>query len=211
MKVASISGSGTTAIGQMSFVDEPSGGLKFLATSGTISSGTSAVDFNSSILTTTYGAYMFVFEAVFDSVSSGSESIVARLSADNGSTIPSSGYRTANWRVNEGGTTSYRSEGTVAELRLGRMNGVYQGNAAGEGLYGKMFLYDPTTSSMQTRMEYQFITIADRNTGYTDESLTFITGASAQSEPLATNFIRFFPNSGTFEGGVIRCYGIVDS
>ena len=211
MKVASISGSGTTAIGQLSFVDTPSGGLQFLATSGTISSGTSAVDFNSSILTTTYGAYMFVFEAVFDSVSSGSESIVARLSADNGSTIPSSGYRTANWRVNEGGTTSYRSEGTVAELRLGRANGVYQGNAAGEGLYGKMFLYDPTTSSMQTRMEYQFITIADRNTGYTDESLTFLTGASAQSEPLATNFIRFFPNSGTFEGGVIRCYGIVDS
>ena len=76
---------------------------------------------------------------------------------------------------------------------------------------GKMFLYDPTTSSMQTRMEYQFVTIADRNTGYTDESVTFLTGASAQSDPLATNFIRFFPNSGTFEGGVIRCYGIVDS
>ena len=186
------------------------GGLVYLATSGTISSGTSAVDFNSSILTTTYGAYVFIFEAVFDSVSSGSEGIVARLSADNGSTIPSSGYRTCNFRLNEGGSSDYRSQGTIAELRLSR-SGVFQGNAAGEGLYGKMSLYDPTTSSMQTRMEYQFVTIADRNTGNGDESLTYVTGASAQSEPLATNFIRFFPNSGTFEGGVIRCYGIVDS
>jgi len=210
MKVASITGSGTSAVGQLSFVDTPSAGLQYLATSGTISSGTSAVDFNSSILTTTYGAYVFIFEAVFDSVSSGSNGIVARLSADNGSTIPSSGYRTCNFRLNEGGSSDYRSQGTIAELRLSR-SGVFQGNAAGEGLYGKMSLYDPTTSSMQTRMEYQFVTIADRNTGNGDESLTYVTGASAQSEPLATNFIRFFPNSGTFEGGVIRCYGIVDS
>ena len=187
------------------------GGLVYLATSGTISSGTANVDFNSSIITSTYGTYMFMFEAVFDSVASGSEGINARLSTDNGSNIPANSYRTANWRVNEGGTTSYRSEGNRSDLRLSRANGVYQGNAAGEGLYGKMFLYDPTTSSMQTRMEYQFVTIADRNTGYTDESVTFLTGASAQSDPLATNFIRFFPNSGTFEGGVIRCYGIVDS
>jgi len=187
------------------------GGLVFLATSGTISSGTSAVDFNSSILTTTYGAYMFIFEAVFDSVSSGSEGIAALLSNDNGSTIPTSGYRTCNWRVNEGGHNDFRSQGTIAKLSLGKANGVYQGNAAGEGVYGKMFLYDPTTSSMQTRMEYQLVTIADRNTGHGDESLTYVTGASAQSEPLGTNFIRFLPDSGTFEGGVIRCYGIVDS
>ena len=215
VSLAKLSATGTKDVttflrGDNSFA-EVGGGLKFLATSGTISSGTSAVDFNSSILTTTYGAYVFVFEAVFDSVSSGSEGICARLSADNGSTIPSSGYRTINWRVGEGGYNNYSSQGTISELRLGRMNGTYQGNATGEGLYGKMFLYDPTTSSMQTRMEYQLITISDRTSGYSDEAVQFVTGASAQSEPLATNFIRFFPNSGTFEGGVIRCYGIVDA
>jgi hypothetical protein len=57
-------------------------------------------------------------------------------------------------------------------------------------------------------MNYRGVSIADRNTGYGDESITHWIGASCEAEPSAVNFIRFLPRSGTFESGTIKLYGI---
>jgi hypothetical protein len=207
MKVASISGSGATAIGQMSFVDEPSGGMTLL-NSTSISSGTSAVDFNSSLITSTYKLYVFHVIGLFDSVTSGSNGIGMRFSADNGSSVASSGYRTHNRRYNEGGYTDYSINGsTISEMRITEMVGVYHGMSTGEGIDMTIEVYDPL-ASRQTRMNYRGVSIADRNTGYGDESITHWIGASCEAEPSAVNFIRFLPRSGTFESGTIKLYGI---
>jgi hypothetical protein len=207
MKVASISGSGATAIGQMSFVDEPSGGMTLL-NSTSISSGTSAVDFNSSLITSTYKLYVFHVIGLFDSVTSGSNGIGMRFSADNGSSVSSSGYRTHNRRYNEGGYTDYSINGsTISEMRITEMVGVYHGMSTGEGIDMTIEVYDPL-ASRQTRMNYRGVSIADRNTGYGDESITHWIGASCEAEPSAVNFIRFLPRSGTFESGTIKLYGI---
>ncbi len=193
--------------GNLSFVDAPSGGMTLL-NSTTISSGTATVDFNSSLITSTYKVYVFHVIGLFDSVTSGSTGIGMRFSADNGSSVASSGYRTLNRRFNEGGHTDYSINGsTISEMRITEMNGVYHGMSTGEGIDMQIEVYDPL-ASRQTRMNYRGASIADRNTGYGDESLTNWVGASCESEPSAVNFIRFLPRSGTFESGTIKLYGI---
>ena len=210
MKVASITGSGTSAVGQMSFVDEPSGGMTLL-NSTTISSGTSAVDFNNSLITSTYKVYVFHVLGLFDSVTSGSNGFAMRFSADNGSTVVSSGYRTRNRRYNEGGYGDYSINGsTISEMRVSEANGVYHGMSTGEGIDYMIEVYEPS-ANRQTRMHYRGFSIADRNTGYGDESMTFHIGGSCEAEPSIVNFIRFLPRSGTFESGTIKLYGIVAS
>ena len=207
MKVASITGSGTTAVGQLSFVDEPSGGMTLL-NSTTISSGTSAVDFNSTLITSTYKVYVFHVIGLFDSVTSGSNGFGMRFSADNGSTIVSSGYRTVNRRYNEGGYGDYSINGsTISEMRVSEANGVYHGMSTGEGIDYMIEVYEPS-ANRQTRMHYRGVSIADSNTGYGDESMTYHTGGSCEAEPSIVNFIRFLPRSGTFESGTIKLYGI---
>ena len=207
MKVASITGSGTSAVGQMSFVDEPSGGMTLL-NSTTISSGTSAVDFNNSLITSTYKVYVFHVLGLFDSVTSGSNGFAMRFSADNGSTVVSSGYRTRNRRYNEGGYGDYSINGsTISEMRVMEANGVYHGMSTGEGIDYMIEVYEPS-ANRQTRMHYRGFSIADRNTGYGDESMTFHIGGSCEAEPSIVNFIRFLPRSGTFESGTIKLYGI---
>ena len=207
MKVASITGSGTSAVGQMSFVDEPSGGMTLL-NSTTISSGTSAVDFNNSLITSTYKVYVFHVLGLFDSVTSGSNGFAMRFSADNGSTVVSSGYRTRNRRYNEGGYGDYSINGsTISEMRVMEANGVYHGMSTGEGIDAMIEVYEPS-ANRQTRMHYRGFSIADRNTGYGDESITFHIGGSCEAEPSIVNFIRFLPRSGTFESGTIKLYGI---
>ena len=207
MKVASITGSGTSAVGQMSFVDEPSGGMTLL-NSTTISSGTATVDFNSTLITSTYKVYVFHVIGLFDSVTSGSNGFGMRFSADNGSTIVSSGYRTRNRRYNEGGYGDYSINGsTISEMRVMEANGVYHGMSTGEGIDYMIEVYEPS-ANRQTRMHYRGVSIADRNTGYGDESMTYHTGGSCEAEPSIVNFIRFLPRSGTFESGTIKLYGI---
>ena len=207
MKVASITGSGTSAVGQMSFVDEPSGGMTLLQ-STSISSGTATVDFNSSLITSTYKVYVFHVIELFDSVTSGSNGFGLRFSSDNGSSVASSGYRTVNRRNNEGGTTDYSIQGsTISEMRVTELVGVYHGMSTGEGISMVIKVFDPTGSG-QTKLISEGVSVADRNTGYGDESINHFIGSSCEAEPSAVNFIRFLPRSGTFESGTIKLYGI---
>ena len=82
MKVASISGSGTTAIGQMSFVDEPSGGLKLLNHTS-ISSATASVVYNNSLITSSHNIYKIVWANVVPATSN--VALLLKTSTDNGS------------------------------------------------------------------------------------------------------------------------------
>ena len=207
MKVASITGSGTSAVGQMSFVDEPSGGMTLL-NSTTISGSTNYIDFNSSLITSTYKVYEFHVIDLFESTTSGSTGFGMRFSADNGSTIPTSGYRTLNYRANEGGSTTYSINGSLGDqMKVTELVGVYHGMSTGEGISMTIRVYDPTGSG-QTRMTYNGVSIADRNTGYGDESISTWFGAACESEPSAVNFIRFTYQIGSFTSGTVKLYGI---
>ena len=58
-------------------------------------------------------------------------------------------------------------------------------------------------------MNYFGTSVADRNTGYGDESINHWTGSSIESEPSVVNFVRLLPRSGTFQSGIIKLYGVV--
>tara|TARA_A100001515_G_C4569272_1_gene209185 strand:- start:156 stop:1439 length:1284 start_codon:yes stop_codon:yes gene_type:complete len=185
-----------------------SGGLVLL-NSTSVSSGTSSVDFNNSLITSTYKVYVFHVINLFDSVTSGSNGFGLRFSSDNGSTVVSSGYRTVNRRNNEGGTTDYSIQGsTISEMRVTELNGVFHGMSTGEGISMVIKVFDPTGSG-QTKLISEGVSVADRNTGYGDESINHFIGSSCEAEPSAVNFIRLLPRSGTFESGTIKLYGVV--
>ena len=69
-------------------------------------------------------------------------------------------------------------------------------------------VFDPTGSG-QTKLISEGVSVADRNTGYGDESINHFIGSSCEAEPSAVNFIRLLPRSGTFESGTIKLYGVV--
>jgi len=82
MKVASITGSGTSAVGQLSFVDTPSGGLKLLNHTS-ISSATASVVYNNSLITSTHNIYKIVWANVVPA--SANITLRVKVSTDNGS------------------------------------------------------------------------------------------------------------------------------
>ena len=185
------------------------GGSMTLLNTTTISSSTNLIDFNSSLITSTYKVYEFHFIDMFTGGTSGETGFGMRFSADNGSSVPSSGYRHLTRRFNEGGTSDISISGsTDDQIKVTNLNGVYHGMSTGEGISMVVRVYNPTGSG-QTRVTFDGISIADRNTGHGDESMTIWTGGGMESEPSAVNFIRFTYQIASFTSGTVKLYGIV--
>ena len=90
MKVKSITGSGSTAVGQLEFADAGGGQWTHILTS--TASNSSSLDFSSTYITTTYLDYMFVFSGIKNA--SDGQYVRLLFSTDNGSNYASS-YRNA--------------------------------------------------------------------------------------------------------------------
>jgi len=184
------------------------GGAMTLLNTTTISSSTNLIDFNSSLITSTYKVYEF---HLIDMITNGDgeTGFGVRFSANNGSSVPSSGYRHLTRRFNEGGTSDISIQGsTDDQIKVTNMNGVFHGMATGEGISMVVRVYNPTGSG-QTRLTFDGISIADRNTGHSDESMTIWSGGGMESAPSAVNFIRFTYQIASFTSGVVKLYGIV--
>jgi hypothetical protein len=113
MKVASISGSGTTAIGQMSFVDEPSGGLKLLNHTS-ISSATASVVYNNSLITSSHNIYKIVWANVVPATSN--VALLLKTSTDNGSNFLGyiTGHRYNGINLNNNANRNTQTNGAIS-------------------------------------------------------------------------------------------------
>ena len=196
MKVASITGSGTSAVGQMSFVDEPSGGLKLLATN-TFSSATGNVTFNNTYINSTYDYYELFY--------------TARPSNDN-----VNGYfrflNNSNTQLNSGQYDYVVHDGNGSNA--GSANGGNEmgdshssvGNASGEGVSGRVYFgnVNETTVPCGFRNEGRC-----HNNGGTHTVNIVTAGLNEGNASTLVGGIVFQFSSGNIASGTFRLYGVV--
>ena len=197
LKVDSVSGSGTTGIGTMTFAD--GGGLVKLQ-SQTASSASSVI-FTSTYITSTYKVYQLHCIDVTHSSDGGNVSLV--VSADNGGSYVTTGYKNVRMYSNEtnGSNTLLSSAGssTSSVGILGGGEGLgTSGNESGnsiitlfnpQGAKSKFFRcngFQHNTSNQLSLQNFWFSL---------DQSATY-------------NNIKIIPNTGTFSGTFIL-YGVV--
>ena len=197
LKVDSVSGSGTTGVGTMTFAD--GGGLVKLQSQ--TASSASSVSFTSTYITSTYKIYELHCIDVTHSSDGGNVSLV--VSADNGSNYVESGYRAIRHYSNQtnGSNTLLSSANTgnssVSILGSGEGLGT-SGNESGnsiitlfnpQGAKSKFFRCNGIqhNSSNQLSMQHFWFSL--------DQSATY-------------NNIKIIPNTGTFSGTFIL-YGVV--
>ena len=202
LKVASVSGSGTTGIGQLSFVDEPSGSHTLLSTS-TVSSPVSSVDITSNI-DATYKRYMIDIINLVPS----SDAVHLYLRLNDGSSFKSNagyGY-TAIFHGSDDGSSTFgnrRKDSAASQVELA--NEV--GSSTDESLHGRVFLYDPYQASVDYRGSYYMV--SSRGDNVTEMMGVFRYDRhqlSVGNEPCSG--VQFYMQSGNIASCVIKLYGI---
>ena len=198
LKVASISGSGTTATGQLSFADAGGGAFTHLLT--TTASDSANVTFDSSYITTTYLDYMIVISGVKPVTDNVSFRI--HLSVDNGSNYLSS-YRRVQHARNSYGLDKNTQAGTSGQIQLSSSSGV--GANTLEGVSGVVKIFDPMKQSGTTDIATMVQGHISMNAS--DNHLNNVSTSNATNVTTAINNIKVFFSSGNIESGKISLYG----
>ena len=108
LKVASVSGSGTTGVGQLSFADAGGGAYTKILTT-TVSSGVSEVAFNSTYITSTYTDYKIIISNL---LSASEASLRLYFSTDNGSSFKDD-FRYLSYQVDSNNSTGIARNDTA--------------------------------------------------------------------------------------------------
>jgi len=185
--------------GNLKYVEKqylPSGSFAKLSTVD-ISSGDSSVNFNSSIITTTYKQYLFIFtnirpttDNVYFQFKESTNNGSSFLENDSDSFIS---VNNSSWSSTEV-ENSTLTNNTITKLTTGSI-----GNGATEGMSGQMFLSRDGASPSKSNWE-----LVSNNNAH----VYHFHGSSYRDDTGTTNYIRFEWESGTYIGGRITCYGI---
>ena len=193
LKVDSISGSGATGVGQLSFAD--AGGLVKLATT-TVSSNVNLVAFDNSIITSTYDNYYITVQNVVPS--EANIDLRARCSVDNGS----------NFITHECSLSYYQMNGTGANRYNGRTSiGISEDEHAdaSKGINGNITLFGVNGSTTKDALSNGFAT----NYGTATAQYAY-QGFTAIDTTSAINYIKIFGNATpSIASGIFTIYGIV--
>jgi len=200
LKVDSITGSGATAVGQLSFADAGGGQWTHLLTSS--ASNSSSMAFSSTYITTTYLDYMFVFSGI----KFASDGVFPRFefSTDNGSNYSANGtMKNARNGVNAAGNDVNSGQTASSGLFFASSQGV--GNSTGEGMAGFVIVFDPLKQSGTTDMHTRMLS----NITADDTGGDPVTATTANKVNFATavNNIKFSTNSGNITSGKVSLYG----
>ena len=171
-----------------------SGGLVKLA-STTISSNVASVDFNNTIITSTYDNYYFVHYGI--KVTQGNDDIGYRVSTDNGSSYATTSGNFRYSQINAfsvGGSENYAYQ--IAGLDI---------NANGNLASGSNTLYGANNTSMYKAWTGMQV---NQNHGSNSNHYGYDTKAVVKDNA-AINFVSFFNTTGgNFSAGTVTCYGI---
>jgi hypothetical protein len=196
LKVASVSGSGTTGIGQLSFAE--AGGGAFTLLQSTTASSASLVAFNS-LITSTYRDYRIICSQI-----DGSEDadINMQISDDNGSSYQTSGnYRYKNYGYTNGGANGSGANGHTAANFL---PATAEFSEAGQSVSLIIDIFNPLSTShyftWAVRGHYNEPSSPTRQGGF------YGGGAWINVYNTAYNALKIYPTSGTFSGE-ISLYG----
>ena len=192
LKVASVSGSGTTGIGQLSFADAGGGAYTHLQTQ-TVSSGVAQVDFTSNLAT--YDTIKFVFSGVHPATDN--VTFLALVSTDGGSSYLSTTYNAAGAYLFSG--SSNGDQGNASDKII--LNGAC-GNATNESQSG--FLEMNNLASTTYYKNTQSLVTGVHDTG----ALIATHGGCSIHQTSAINGVRFKFSSGNIDAGTFSLYGV---
>jgi len=197
LKVASVSGSGTTGIGQLSFADAGGGRNTLLATQ-TISSGVSSFDMTD-VMTDTYNNYLLVFQGMRVSVD-GTDIRVTFFtgSGTGGHVAGGSDYRFAYSEIRTDGTMSDSYDSGTSFYRPNK-SGI--GNGSNETANGQLQFFD--MRGTKKRLLYGEVHYTDANNNYVSN---WSIGGSDFSDTACTG-LRFEVASGNIVAGTFKLYG----
>jgi len=203
LKVASVSGSGTTGVGQLSFGDA-GGGMYELIQTQTISSDVAQIDFTSTQMTTSHQDYLIICSGVRLAVDGAS--VIMRISSDGGSSfITTSSYDYGSVGEGSNGTLNTRESGGDNKIRLHPSD---TGSATGRNFNAIIEMYDPLNQISDNK----FFTCTYRTVSH-DSNGTLTPGhgggtfTGSGSEDTVFNGVRFTTTSGNFNQGVFSIYG----
>ena len=207
LKVKSITGSGSTATGQLEFADAPSGGLQHINTISITSSTASATFLhgtNNVVLNDgTYENFLIIGSGI--QLTNDDDQIRVSFSVDNGSNYNAQTYRaTDQVEMNQSQNSGSASADGQSVSGASAIGGAV-GNNLGNGFMFTMFLFNLNSTVVQKTALVEALE-QQHNLIYKKRS-SFITIAEYNQ---AIDGIRFNCNSGTFSKATFRLYGITN-
>ena len=178
-------------------------GAMVLLNTTTISSGTSNVNFDNTLITSSYKS--FIFKGVNVHLATDSSSLLLKFSSDNGSTITSSNYDRVLLAAavdNSENTVSSRFDDGNRSNALITGSGTSQGNANDESCSFELFAYDLTESTFKKLLYLH--SVYTHNGG----KRCFNSGYTGINSSSAINYVRFEASSGNLDSGQISVYGV---
>lgn len=163
-------------------------------------SASASIAFSSTYLTSTYKAY----EIEMIDVISASDGVSMQLvvSEDNGSNYKTTNeYNYANLNVGSGSATAGAAVGAAAANILLQTNNT--GNAAGEGLAGKIRVYNPLGTTLYKKFLYDTVSMTS------GEISTHTRGCGEYLAVAAINNIKLQFSSGNITSGIFKLYGVI--
>lgn len=161
-------------------------------------SASASIDFDAKF-SVTFDLYMVVFKEIIPSTDN--VHMIMRLDADGGVSFDAgaSDYKwTTVQSVDTGTITGAGSSGdTEIQLMIASI-----GNGTGEGLDGRLFIYDPFNSGKHTRTESRLIQENQNNNQISN------TNSGKRSTDQADDSIQFLMDSGNIASGTFELYGL---
>mgnify|MGYP003130071638 FL=1 len=168
----------------------------------TVSSATSSVDFDSSLITDTYKTYKMVVSDVVGATDSNT--LCLRLSADNGSNITSSGYNRALALVNDG--TS--SNSIVTRGGDANQNNIFLAGdvSLASNVSTETMNCDVTLYGLRDTAFKKVVSITSYTTDTSRNAVGLFSGELQNSANI--NFVRILMSSGNITKGRFTLYGV---
>jgi hypothetical protein len=196
LKVASVSGSGTTGIGQLSFADAGGGLVKLAETN--ITSGVSSVSFDG-YFTSDYDIYK-VFYQNLRPVASGNTTVAIRFRRSNSDVTGSSYYGSVQQAYNGG--SNHNGDFGEAYINIVKDSSV-KGNSD-YGISGEFTIYNPLQTTRYKMMSGFGCYLYDTSRWYVHQF-----GGVLKDNTTALSGFTFFNVVGeNFDGGNVYLFGL---
>ena len=188
--------------GNLSFIDAPSGGLKFLNRT-TISSSTTFCAFDNTYINSTYDDYIIKASRVVPT--SDGAAVRVFTSDQNGGNMTQGWYSNGIYQRMDNGNiaaSGYLANQTYWDI----LGGSYIGTASGESTTYTVHLNNVNNSSQGgTTARTEWVSHNSNNYYYHGTHSAYL------DQGAATNYIRLYFSSGNIASGTFTLYGIVKS
>lgn len=174
-------------------------GFNAVLTHTATASSDSSLDFTA--LSSTYHAYLIVFDRLLPATDA--VNLYLRTSTDNGSSFDS-GSGNYNWAVLQSLVGTEGASGSNGDTEI-QINKETIGSGSGEGISGRIVLYDPSASAF-TKATWEVVYRRASN-----QDVCAIAGGGMREDTTAVDAVQLLFSSGNIASGEVRVYGLKDA